>query len=117
MLIKCYKSFVCLYAWSTSITRCFHKNKLILNCCLHFKATRTYSCDLPFNIGTQGYITSISDRDIDWAKLLVSGQSKTGDANVDRLLTEMCTQENIIPPTTWKEALATYFRLLELLDT
>jgi hypothetical protein len=68
------------------------------------------------NIGTEDYNTSVSDDDVDWARLLVSGQSKTGDTNIDRLLTEMCTQENLISPTTWKAAVATYFRLLELLD-
>ena len=69
-----------------------------------------------FNIGTQDYITSVSEGDTDWARLLVSGQSKTGNTNVDRLLTEMCTQENISSPTTWEEALAMYFRILELLN-
>lgn len=61
-------------------------------------------------------MTSISDGDTDWARLLVSGQSKSGNANADHLLTDMLTQENLSYPTTWKEAVAVYFRLLELLD-
>jgi hypothetical protein len=68
------------------------------------------------NIGTQDYSTSVSDGDIDWARLLVSGKSKTGNTNADRLLTDMYTQENLSNPTTWKEALAMYFRLLKLLN-